>query len=767
MDSSVVQLKTVVDEDVVVKVSRQASVRVSEYCAETPYLALKVPDEIDEVVRVSFTTFAHDQGWASDTGRGSWTWFETFTTSPKSSSSWLHLNKLKRALHHNVVANPNSHRIQTIVHIDNPEDREWLANFKGGDSIQLVPRAMYPGWVNFVEEAEIEILGRLKTGGPIPLVRKIGTGSSSAYRKLQQEVDEIRILHLHPAARDAEIMCSLKYATLESEMVPQFEAMSYCWGDQTQRKTIKLIEDGTDGDGTVRTELTVTENLYLMLKALRNVETIRVLWVDAICINQQDIDERSQQVSLMHQVYSKADRVVIWLGDANPPHLECFGLWDKIGRLLASDPDSFKSQVDSLDKPHSHETFISDYAVIAAIFELFWFSRVWVVQEAYYARSCIVKRGPQEFSWAMVLRVNECLKRARQMAPGLVYRLMPNVTSRLFRVGHANGELAVTKVHDFDQLAVIVAAIDLSCSDPRDKIFGIRHLVTDDDGLQADYGKPILDVFADLTRHWIRKSRSLRILSAIHADFGRSWHRMIMAAADLPSLGHPSWSFWYTGSSGWANTTLGFAAECKHRASGTTEPDHKLLLDSVDARELRLFGVRIGVIAEIIPFGSHGMREIDPAVCQQTINTFEEIFDPWGKDLSWKPSYTNPNFVPIHEKVEAARDVHPHIHMEGRSLGSNEAIMSCLSDSLFLTEAENGIRQVGLCPHTAQIGDLVVVLLGGNVPFILRPAHRVSDQSRGKMYYLVGEAYCQGYMNGRATEEMESDISKREIFTLI
>lgn len=62
MDSSVVQLKTVVDEGVVVKVSRQASIRVSEYCTETPYLALKVPDEIDEVVRVSFTTFAHDQG---------------------------------------------------------------------------------------------------------------------------------------------------------------------------------------------------------------------------------------------------------------------------------------------------------------------------------------------------------------------------------------------------------------------------------------------------------------------------------------------------------------------------------------------------------------------------------------------------------------------------------------------------------------------------------------------------------------------------------
>jgi hypothetical protein len=98
------------------------------------------------------------------------------------------------------------------------------------------------------------------------------------------------------------ITCSLEHVELLSS--EPYTALSYCWGPEKERKTIEM-------DGTA---VNVTPNLYAALKRLQVTPYTRV-WIDALCINQDDREERAHQVRLMKYVFEGAERVVAWLGD--------------------------------------------------------------------------------------------------------------------------------------------------------------------------------------------------------------------------------------------------------------------------------------------------------------------------------------------------------------------------------------------------------------------------------------------------------------------
>jgi hypothetical protein len=138
-----------------------------------------------------------------------------------------------------------------------------------------------------------------------------------------------RVITLLPSAsREDKIEVSI--AEIDLERSPSYEALSYAWGDPSQRVALQC--HGKD--------LHVTPNCESALRHLRQDSGVRTLWVDAICIDQSSIDDRTQQVRIMGDIYSKASLVLIWLGPAVPGNYSLFGFLNEFESLRSVDQET-------------------------------------------------------------------------------------------------------------------------------------------------------------------------------------------------------------------------------------------------------------------------------------------------------------------------------------------------------------------------------------------------------------------------------------------
>lgn len=140
--------------------------------------------------------------------------------------------------------------------------------------------------------------------------------SQYQYQKLVGP-SKIRLLRVQPDDNaTARIQCQLFDYTLDGVMGEgqPFEALSYCWGSPAPEGTHSISIKSSSLPVTFFS-LPVTANLYAALLQLRNRIVDRILWIDAVCINQTDDQEKGQQIGLMYSIYSCANCVLVWLGD--------------------------------------------------------------------------------------------------------------------------------------------------------------------------------------------------------------------------------------------------------------------------------------------------------------------------------------------------------------------------------------------------------------------------------------------------------------------
>ncbi|KAB8248470.1 heterokaryon incompatibility protein-domain-containing protein [Aspergillus flavus] len=185
----------------------------------------------------------------------------------------------------------------------------------------------------------------------------------------------IRVLVLLPDTHDtSSINCQLiNYSLpLTGNCYLPYEALSYVWGSESTPRYIFI-------DGLT---VSVTDNLYAALLHLRDHQLSRMLWVDAVCINQQDNQEKGYQIRLMPTIYSKASHVIVWLGKAADHSDRAL---DTI-RLAAENTSSGCEST----TPWGKET---NTTAVLMLLQRPWFRRVWVLQEISAARSILVMCG--------------------------------------------------------------------------------------------------------------------------------------------------------------------------------------------------------------------------------------------------------------------------------------------------------------------------------------------------------------------------------------
>lgn len=329
-----------------------------------------------------------------------------------------------------------------------------------------------------------------------------------------QAADEIRLLSVHHGEYDSTIHGDIFHVKLK-ELSVKYEALSYTWGDSPKPFDIHIGRDNQP--------LPITANCAAAIRRLRHRHEQRVVWIDAICINQEDIPERNVQVLNMADIYSQASQVVVYIGesrldvDLGIKYLMEIGSRDMTAphsqhRHPSIFPRKGASQRESHD--HRHPT-VAEIASMRILFDCPWFTRIWILQEVFHARLVTVICGHYSFDWKCISR----FLTARDIGADLLgmYQIPYALTIR--KLGTKPKSL----------WTLLNSSRFSNATDPHDKLYGILSMArdTEHDLLPIDYASDVTQVYTRLAEVLFHEV-GLRLLDTVN---GRS---------KLPGL--PSWA---------------------------------------------------------------------------------------------------------------------------------------------------------------------------------------------------------------------------------
>ncbi|PQE28157.1 heterokaryon incompatibility protein [Rutstroemia sp. NJR-2017a BBW] len=590
------------------------------------------------------------------------------------------------------------------------------------------------------------------------------------YKRLDTAKDELRLLEFLPTKDDSYFHFRLRHFSLNT--TPKFLALSYCWGDTTG--SARIILDGHSFD--------ITENL---LDALRSINGIinEDLWVDAICINQADFDERAQQILRMQRIY-QVGFVYVHLNievELVDPAIKVIRAFNKSGE--------------------SGKGIVSDQAwrSLALLFSNPWFTRMWVIQEFVVANaeSCEI------FVDSFPLLHDKIFLAAFELQSMAGVPLPPSELIAMRSGMKQFIAMCDPKLVDHEPnlprtLSYLLWSFrDRKATDPRDKVYALLGMVealcngNGADGrdlLQTpstpemqqvifNYRAPVEDVYASVVKMIITTTKSLNVICACQgrSQFVRSWV--------------PDWSVPWLFTSLVVDNIYAFSAAqttARYHASG----DRGLTSFSVsrDSTTIEVAGVLWCHILQVVngspadTGGSyldwlwHVQENLSKDVIARThqvygenMNQIEHTFVtaivgaikyPLSLRNNRKWLYFSPSVAEKLEgnlNIEVDEDIDAIEHLEDRHWASLiNASMPELLQGRKPFVSHRGY--CGLVPEDAEEGDCICVLFGCDVPVILRKCN--------DFYVFIGECHVQGLMDGEAIKAEEAGEVKSQIFEI-
>lgn len=538
-------------------------------------------------------------------------------------------------------------------------------------------------------------------------------------------------------------------------------------------------------------------NLFDALERIRDSKLCMTIWVDAICINQEDIDERSAQVKQMADIYSAARRVLIWIGDGHPEEAQvCFNLVEEVNalsrRLLAqhrSVADIPSGSYDAALSCVTPEAWIS----VRHLMEASWFTRIWTIQEVGLARSAVLLYGKSEFDWTELVEFMmfvadrpDIAQYAGDVRAGRIWDTFESIwcsyaNTRSWRDGlsHMTYFADVSPTHSFLDIANVARAH--TATDPRDHIYALlghpsalRAGSTISKITDVDYNKSVTEVYTALATYTISydQVRWTTLSSVDHTD-------------GTPALKgqRPSWVPWWN--EGWRVYWLGYTTMW-YRAGGsdTLKFQAKVLADnslhlggivfdqiawtsqaltketvlakrSLSADPIQRTWVDLRQVDVLSRYGDARESEIafslvtvagrarDEGPAEEDLPLHEMVYDSSRKFSASNQTSSNENTLELEDPVNLL--VSSFVQNQARALHNRK---------IFRTRT----GFYGVCHFNVRPGDFCTVFRGANIPFVLRSsATDERDASYPDSYRLIGEAYIQGVMNGEILDSIAND----------
>lgn len=546
---------------------------------------------------------------------------------------------------------------------------------------------------------------------------------------------------------------------------PPFEALSYAWGDPETASPM-VCNAGV---------IYLSSNLSAALHRIISPGGKRTMWIDQMCIDQSNNVEKGVQVALMGKIFSTAERVIVWLGDApvtSKPGFDSLPmLMDSLQELVRKGENYEVFNASMLEKFGLPDQYHSVWGVLWEVLNSAWFRRLWVMQEATLAKDLRLYYGANSVEWNFI---KDLARSIRDVAS--VYRLNPYVKISSRQDAFWNLEIIryLRESRNYENLITLSDLLEFSsgknCTLEEDKIYALFGILKEEeqDKLVIDYEKPIQQIHLEAFRVAMETDPTLSLLNL---PFTRD-----------RSSGLPSWCPVLE------SRIEAFRLRRDLYAGGCVEEPfhygHPRF--STDSRTVTLKGLHLGTIQNVVstPHPSRDVYEEEGAdvYSKESLKFEEHCFDVAASTLEGKARLTlEPHWRTLtadatgyqggRAKLDMgeAYEVWKKALIENKSIGANGEVKAgqyiefhgamlnaCGGRRYFNTD--NG--RLGLGPDDCQAGDVVVLFLGGHTPFVIR-------RNDGKATYsFIGESYVQGLMDGEALELLEDEELQVQDFVL-
>ncbi|KAI2635778.1 heterokaryon incompatibility protein-domain-containing protein [Hypomontagnella submonticulosa] len=580
-------------------------------------------------------------------------------------------------------------------------------------------------------------------------------------------------------------------AYLEShslENPPPYIAISYCWDPSSARRAMFL-----DSNSFSVSE-TVLEVLNQVQASQHATNTKQLLWIDQICINQGDPDEKLDQIYRMGEIYSKAEKVFIWLGPtANNSDVALENMGRMLDEVLAINQAILSRQ----DIPDDTVAVINaDHGkMYGHLLSRQWFRRLWTVQEALLARKLVVMCGYREVDFELLVELAYQLLMYGSMdliqPPGISGEELSTVITGVFNLNALRLPTAspdeVLKGLEMDKFrSLVTEARSRQVTMPDDRVFALMGVAPRQvrESMAAVTGKvPTFQLYAHFTKCMLENDPEWYFLSSAPSKDGPS---------SLPSW-VPNLNSQQPFASNFAQASYGFSA-------GISPETRHLISRSITTQELTARGFRLGTVEEIIPqiaFTEENQNMKLHEICGDATREWDQNSTRLCQELYQLGPEQFPTF---HVNILQAQSAAKPPPLDGRALEAYHLFWTCCrlrNESLRMINQQGYVipehyrnlpdgvdrfadravtvwrndlspddyglllgftstmklacsgrpymctdtGRLGLgCPGV-QVGDIVCILYGTTVPYVLR------QRSDGSMEF-VGDAYIYNAMNG-------------------
>src|SRR3569833_1684018 len=580
------------------------------------------------------------------------------------------------------------------------------------------------------------------------------------YKYSRLSESQLRLLVLQPGQHSEPIHVRLFEQTFDPpDDVPEYEALSYVWGgeDNPDSVFVASVQDcrlspSTEQPSGLRTSdladppsgrLSIRQNLASALRQLRQPEEPRILWCDSICINQDDIEEKGEQVQCMDDVFRHARRVVAWLGpEADDSTLAVETMTEAAAQItvdfsrytIQPAPDADARYSDWPRLPFS----IRQWRAIWRLISRPWFRRLWIWQEIILANaSAIMVCGASEISWDAFKRSICCM--ISSISAGIDEMDESENTGFM---KHTEMVFALISLPSRSfSLNILDHTLRCECALDHDRDYALLGLFFTDLHIQPNYLLGPEDAFKDFALRLEKRYRTLNFLGLCESAKRPSW------VPDLARLAQNPAGF----QSGWA--------------SGPSDPQMKTL----DAGTVQVHGVQCGAVRDntrpVVPLdvSDSALRKIavdisksilgrDPSIWDET--RLRMLTDALMGGLCAEFVASEPGMSGFPSLASAAA------LLRSLASGTNDDLQAAASDDdasrlvVNLREmlrgrsvitADDGSFVLG--PGSARPGDLIWVVLGSHSPLVLR---RADEPGTKYKYTVVGACYYKPYMNVEA-----------------